>query len=127
MPYRVSQSDFDALVADALANFPPWLIDRMKEANLDVVVERSLSAEKRKELELAPGESLLGLYEGIPLDQRTSYGDTVPDKITLFQNEIESAVMSREQLIDEIETTLKHEVHHGFGADESRVHDFGLG
>ena len=127
MPYRVSQSEFDALVADALAKFPPWLINQMNAANLDVVVERSLSTDKRKELELAPGESLLGLYEGIPLDQRTSYGDTVPDKITLFQNEIESAVMSREQLIDEIETTLKHEVHHGFGADESRVHDFGLG
>ena len=127
MPYRVSQSEFDALVADVLLKFPPWLIDQMTRANIDVVVERSLSAEKRQELELGPGESLLGLYEGFPIDQRTSYGDTVPDKITLFQNEIESVVASRDELIEEIETTLKHEVHHGFGADEGRVHDFGLG
>lgn len=127
MPYRVSHTEFDRIVGDAIAKLPAWLIERLDLANVDIVVEPSLAAEKRADLELEPDEDLLGLYEGFPLDQRVGYGDTVPDKITLFQREIESIASSREELLEQIETTLKHEIHHGFGADESRVHDFGLG
>ena len=127
MPYRVNPTEFDAMVGDAIAKLPNWLIRQLELANVDIVVEPRLTTEKRMELELEPDEDLLGLYEGFPLDQRASYGDTVPDKITLFQREIESASDSRAKLLEQIETTLKHEIHHGFGADEGRVHDFGLG
>ena len=127
MPYRVSQIEFDALVVDAISKLPSWLIQQLELANVDIVVEPSLTPEKRIELELEPEEDLLGLYEGFPLDQRVGYGETVPDKITLFQREIESVAASRAELLEQIETTLKHEIHHGFGADEDRVHDIGLG
>lgn len=127
MPYRVSHTEFDRMVGDAITKLPDWLIEQLELANVDIVVEPSLTVEKRAELELAPDEDLLGLYEGLPLDQRVGYGDTLPDKITLFQFEIESIASSREELLEQIETTLKHEIHHGFGADENRVHDFGLG
>lgn len=127
MSYRVSEPEFDALVRDAIAGLPQWLLDVMTDANIDVVIEPHLSAAKRHDLGLAPDEGLLGLYEGVPLDQRVSYGNVVPDKITLFQHEIEDAANSHDDLVEQIETTLKHEIHHGLGADEERVHDAGLG
>ena len=110
-----------------ISRFPKWLLDQIAAANIDIVIEPELTADKRSDLDMAPCEDLLGLYEGIPLDQRSGYGETVPDKITLFQREIESSVETLEGLIEQIETTLKHEIHHGFGADEDRVHDIGLG
>ena len=127
MTFRVSQDEFDHLVGEVISKFPQWLVDQMTAANLDVVIELELTAAKRADLELEPWEGLLGLYEGVPLYQRTGYGNIVPDKITLFQKEIESSVDTREELIEQIEITLKHEIHHGFGADEDRVHDIGLG
>lgn len=127
MAFRVSQDEFDRLVGEAISRFPKWLLDQIAAANIDIVIEPELTADKREDLDMAPYEDLLGLYEGIPLDQRSGYGETVPDKITLFQREIESSVETLEGLIEQIETTLKHEIHHGFGADEDRVHDIGLG
>lgn len=127
MTFRVSEDQFDRLVGEVISRFPKWLLDQITAANIDIVIELELTAEKRADLDLDPLEDLLGLYEGIPLDQRSGYGETVPDKITLFQREIESSVDTREELIEQIETTLMHEIHHGFGADEDRVHDIGLG
>ncbi len=127
MAFRVSQEEFDRLVGEVISRFPKWLLDQVVAANIDIVIEPELAADKREDLDMSPYEDLLGLYEGIPLDQRSGYGETVPDKITLFQREIESSVETREGLIEQIETTLKHEIHHGFGADEDRVHDIGLG
>ena len=127
MAFRVSQDEFDRLVGDVISRFPKWLLDQIVAANIDIVIEPELTADKRADLDLSPFEDLLGLYEGVPLDQRSGYGETVPDKITLFQREIESSVETRDGLIEQIETTLKHEIHHGFGADEDRVHDIGLG
>ena len=127
MAYRVTAEEFDLLVGEALSRLPAWLMDQLTAANIDIVTQSELSDDKRLELDMEPYEDLLGLYEGIPLDQRTGYGDIVPDKITLFQRAIESASSSRDELLDQIETTLKHEIHHWHGADEDRVHDFGLG
>lgn len=127
MAFRVSQDEFDRLVGEVISRFPKWLLDQVVAANIDIVIEPELTADKREDLDMSPYEDLLGLYEGIPLDQRSGYGETVPDKITLFQREIESSVETREGLMEQIETTLKHEIHHGFGADEDRVHDIGLG
>ena len=127
MAFRVSQEEFDRLVGEVISRFPKWLLDQIAAANIDIVIEPELTADKREDLDMSPYEDLLGLYEGIPLDQRSGYGETVPDKITLFQREIESSVETLEGLIEQIETTLKHEIHHGFGADEDRVHDIGLG
>lgn len=127
MPFRVSQDEFDRLVGEVISGFPKWLVDQITAANIDIVIELELTDAKRADLELEPWEGLLGLYEGVPMDQRYGYGEMVPDKITLFQREIESSVDTRAELIEQIETTLKHEIHHGFGADEDRVHDHGLG
>ena len=56
---------------------------------------------------LEEGEVLLGLYEGIPLTERSDYGMVLPDRITLFQEAIESVCDSPEEVVEEIRKTVR--------------------
>ena len=72
------------------------------------------------------GNILLGLYEGLPLTDRYNYDMVLPDKITLFQQPIESICDTDEDVIREVQDTVVHEVAHHFGIDDDRLHQFGL-
>ena len=76
---------------------------------------------------LAPGDTLLGLYEGVPLTRRTShYGNVVPDKITLFQAPIESAAgYDPARIREQVKRTVLHEIAHYFGIDDDRLEELG--
>ena len=79
-----------------------------------------------KKIRLGRGYSLLGLYEGVPLTERTSnYGLVVPDKITIFQKSIEEACPngSEKEIKEEIRKTVIHEIAHHFGIDDQRLKD----
>ena len=74
----------------------------------------------------APAGGLLGLYEGIPLTHRDDYGGMVmPDRITLFRRSILAECDSREEVVEEVRTTVVHEVAHHFGIDDDRLHELG--
>ena len=68
--------------------------------------------------------SLLGLYQGIPLNHRgTWYGTspTTPDKIYLFQSNIEAVCKNDEEISHRIKEVLLHEIGHYFGMSESEI------
>lgn len=68
--------------------------------------------------------SLLGLYQGIPLTRRgTWYGasPTVPDKISLYQKNIEATCSEEEEMKRRIAEVLFHEIGHYFGMDEAQI------
>ena len=68
--------------------------------------------------------SLLGLYQGIPLTHRgTWYGTspTIPDKISLFQANIEAVCKTDEEISERIREVLLHELGHYFGMNESEI------
>ena len=70
----------------------------------------------------APGQTLLGLYQGRPLTERSvwdSFG--MPDRITIFQGPHERLARSPEHLEKLVEDTVWHEVAHYFGMDELQV------
>lgn len=61
---------------------------------------------------------LLGLYEGVPLTQRGSgWSGMLPDRITLFKNQILATVDSEDSLFEQIKRTLWHEIAHYYGLD----------
>ena len=67
---------------------------------------------------------LLGLYEGIPRTKRGSgygIGGTLPDKITIFKNSILAIARTEQQAIEQIRSTVLHEIAHHFGMDEREV------
>ena len=107
----------------ALERIPGEL--RLYLENVDIVVDDLPTREQLAGNEIAEGELLLGLYEGVPLTERYDYGEVLPDKITLFQGSMEALGLSAEQMVGEIAETVMHEVAHHFGIDDDRLSSLG--
>lgn len=113
---------FERLVSDALATIPRRFRDAM--ANLAIVVEDEPSRELLKEMEMEPEETLLGLYQGTPLTERSwDYGNTLPDRILLFQGPLERESEDKDDLVVAIGETLIHEIGHYFGLSEEEIEE----
>ncbi len=111
---------FERLVGKALRQLPAEILDMMD--NVAVVVEDEPGPEHLAAAGLPAGETLLGLYQGIPLTQRTSaYGMVLPDKVTIFRKPIEAMCRSDQEVVREIRKTVIHEVAHHFGFSEARL------
>jgi len=118
----VPRDTFEKLVADALASIPRRFRDAI--ANLVIVVEDRPSPELLAEMEIEPPDTLLGLYQGIPLtERRWDYGNALPDRILLFQRPIEDASEDEEDLVVAIGETLIHEIGHYFGLSEEEIEE----
>ncbi len=71
---------------------------------------------------------ILGLYEGVPLTEREGYGFMeLPDRISIYRLPLCEMCESVEELIDEIQITVVHEIAHHFGIDDDRLHELGWG
>ena len=117
---------FERHVMDAVDSLPPDFLDRLE--NLEVVVETAPDAEQLTSLGMGPQESLLGLYEGVPLTERTSYyGMVAPDKITIFKEPIEDCCRSDAEVIRQKRDTVYHEIAHHFGIDDPRIEELQKG
>lgn len=124
---------FEEIVSSAIDTLPKEFKEAL--ANIDVVVEESPTDDQLDyfaDREGLPEEDndflLLGLYEGIPLDDRStfSYSGVMPDKITLFRGEIKAFCHGNEKTMeDQIRRTLLHEVGHYFGIDDERLRELG--
>jgi predicted Zn-dependent protease with MMP-like domain len=116
----VQRRAFDALVADALAGIPREF--RKAMSNLAISVEPEPSPDLLAQMEIEPPDTLLGLYQGTPLTERTSqYGNTLPDRILLFQGPLERASEDEDDLVVAIGETLIHEIGHYFGLSEEEI------
>ena len=107
---RLSRRRFERLVAKALEGLPEEFQSRLE--NVVVLIED----EPPKDM-----PATLGLYEGVPLTERTSDGISLPDRITLFKGPIERACCTKEQIEGEVRLTVLHEVGHFFGLEEEQL------
>ena len=115
---------FEALVDKALNSLPPSLLQRME--NIALMVEDWPSGEQLKKSKIRHPRELLGLYEGIPLPNRTSgYNMVLPDRITIFQNPIEQLYRTDAKIVEKIQDTVYHEIAHYFGISDSRLRQMG--
>ena len=114
------RASFERLVADALATIPRRF--RAAMTNLVIVVEDEPSRELLDEMEIEPPDTLLGLYQGTPLTERSwGYGNALPDRILLFQGPLERESDDDEDLVVAIGETLIHEIGHYFGLSEEEI------
>jgi len=91
-------------------------------ANLVIVVEDEPARELLREMEIEPPDTLLGLYQGTPLtERRWDYGNTLPDRILLFQGPLERGSADEDDLMVAIGETLIHEIGHYFGLSEEQI------
>jgi predicted Zn-dependent protease with MMP-like domain len=119
----MTRDAFKALVEEAIDTIPRRFAREIH--NVAIVVEDRPSPELLAEMEMEPPDSLLGLYQGVPLTERQwGHGNALPDRITLYQREIEDECENDEdEIVVAIGETLIHELGHYFGLSEDEIMD----
>ena len=116
------REQFERLVEEALLEIPRRFRKAMK--NVAVVVEDEPPSHLLEELEIEPPDSLFGLYQGTPLPERSwSYGNALPDRISIYQRPIEEACEGDEEIMDCVAETVIHEFGHYFGMSEEEIEE----
>ncbi|GAA1024088.1 hypothetical protein Aple_095300 [Acrocarpospora pleiomorpha] len=110
---EVSRNRFEELVSEALDTIPPELAKVMD--NVVVVV-----------VDDPPEQGLLGLYTGIPLTERGDwYSGVLPDRIEIYRNPTLEICATEDDVVEEVQITVVHEIAHHFGIDDERLHELG--
>lgn len=116
----MTRREFEGLVRDALAEIPRRFRERLD--NVEVVVEEAPPSQLLAEMGYGPGETLFGLYHGTPLTERGwAHGNTLPDRIVIYQRPLEEAFSDEDEMFDEVCLTLIHEAGHYFGLGEEEI------
>ena len=118
----MTRERFTELVQEALDAIPRRFRDAMK--NVAVVVEDEPSQELLDDMDMERGDTLFGLYHGTPLTQRgSSYGNVLPDRISIYRLPIEAACEDEEDVRQCIAETVIHEFGHYFGLSEEEIEE----
>ena len=126
MAYHVSKAQFERLVERALSELPEQFARFLEEVPLEI--RRRPTKEMLKRVGLDEDELLLGLYDGVPLTERSiEHSGMRPAVIYVFQEDVELASDSEAELIREVRTTVLHEIGHHFGMDEDDLDALGYG
>jgi predicted Zn-dependent protease with MMP-like domain len=117
----MTRDEFKKLVQEAIDSIPRRFSDAID--NVAIVIEERPSPDVLAEMEMDPDEGLLGLYQGIPLPERQwAHGNSLPDRITLYQREIEDECDGDDdEIVVAIGETLIHELGHYFGLSEDEI------
>lgn len=90
--------------------------------NVVIIMADEPTEAQRAKMQLGEHSLLLGLYEGVPLTARGSgWSGMLPDKITLFKNQIIATVHDENQLFEQIKRTLWHEMAHYYGLSHEQM------
>jgi predicted Zn-dependent protease with MMP-like domain len=116
----MTREQFAGLVDDAVRQIPRRFRAAMK--NVAVIVEDEPPPHVLEEMEIEPPDSLFGLYHGTPLTERSwGYGNTLPDRISIYQRPIEASCDDEDEIRDCIAETVIHEFGHYFGMSEEEI------
>jgi predicted Zn-dependent protease with MMP-like domain len=123
LPIEITDPDFERAAAAALDNLPRSIREYVEDVPL--LIEEFPSRELTLEENLSP--QILGLYQGRP---RTEAAVTEQpqdlSRVILFKKNLEKVCRSREELIEQIQVTVKHEIGHHLGLDEDDLERLGL-
>ena len=120
----MNRTEFTLLVTEVLRTLPEEFACRL--ADVEVVIEDEPSKAQLRGVGLDPRQdTLFGLYEGVPLEERARGDAVLPDKISIFYRPIVEACEFPEEIRDEIRTTILHEVAHFFGIADEDLDEWG--
>ena len=121
---RVSPKRFEQLVAEALEEIPEPFASHLD--NVHIVVEEEPSLEDLSRADVESGNTLYGLYQGVPQTSRgAGYTFTLPDKITIYRGPILRACANEDEVYDQVAETMVHEIAHHFGISDERLDELG--
>lgn len=118
-----SNAEFDRAVEQALKAVPNEFRPGLE--NVMIEVRRRPDKALMREYDV-PGD-ILGLYVGIPLEDKAAElaALPLPDRILVFRDNLCEMCDTWEELVDEIRITVLHEIGHHFGLDERRLEELG--
>jgi len=126
MSMNLSRKEFDRAVRKAIERIPEEF--RVHLENILISVQDYPSREMIEEagFEEDEGDTLLGLFRGDPLmDRSYTHPPLYPDTILIFQKPLEAMCEDMDELEEEIAITVIHEIAHYLGIDEERLSELG--
>ncbi|MFN8008262.1 MAG: metallopeptidase family protein [Terriglobia bacterium] len=112
---KMNRIRFTQLVEEALTQLPKLF--RSKLENVSIIVEDYPEEELQDEFD----GLLLGLFRGTPRTEQSIFSTHMPGQIFLYQKNIEQISRSEQEIVRQINKTLKHEIGHYFGLSERQL------
>jgi len=119
--FEFSDDEFQKLIDKAFDSLPKTHRDRVQ--NVAILMADFPDEQQRREGNLQPNQTLLGLYQGVPLSQRQGRPSFYPDRITLFKYPLLMQAHDAQSLYDAIRHTLWHEIAHYYGLNHDQIHN----
>lgn len=118
---EIDDEYFQQLINQSMAELPGEHVKQIQ--NVAILFEENPTPDQRQRLLLRHDQTLLGLYEGVPLPQRQGSTRIFPDKITLFKGPLTQQAKTPEDLKEAIKHTLWHEIAHYYGLDHDKIRE----
>jgi predicted Zn-dependent protease with MMP-like domain len=120
-PLIISQEEFNDWIQEALAGLPVRFARLADEVS--IVVEEEPSAEVLQDLELESEDDLLGLYQGVPIDEASFFqpAGELPARISIYRGPILRVCRTKAEVIQEVRDTVVHELGHHVGLDDEEM------
>ena len=123
LPEEIDEVGFRAAAAEALENIPRSIREYVED--VPILVEDYPSRELLTQENVSP--QILGIYFGVPrTEAELSAQQTELTRVVLFKKNLEKVCRDREDLIEQIQITLRHEVGHHLGLSEEDLERLGL-
>ncbi|MFP4104657.1 MAG: metallopeptidase family protein [Phycisphaerae bacterium] len=120
---RFTESEFADLVDEAIQTLPSDFRKHLR--NLTVIVQARPDEQLLRAIDME-GKMLLGLYQGIPVTRKSVRRPVeLPERILIFQENIEAVCRSEEDVIQRVRKVVLHEVGHHFGFGEEELRRLG--
>lgn len=115
MKLQLSREEFDGLVEQAVTRLPRVFREKLSNVAIEVadVPPRGMR----------DGDPLMGIFQGVPITEKSVFQSSGPDRVVIYQKNIESVCRTRKELVREIRLTLLHELGHYFGLREEELED----
>lgn len=124
--HHVSQARFGQLVERALAELPQQFEQFLEEVPIEI--RNRPTARQLQSVGLGKRDLLLGLYYGRPRTERSiEDSGRMPDVIYIFQEDVELCSDTEDELVEQVRTTVLHEIGHHFGLNEDDLRELGYG
>ena len=118
----MDREKFEELVEKAYERIPEKFKRKME--NVEIIVEDYPTPEDLEQLRIRGETLLLGFYRGTPLPKRSIWQVArLPDKIVLFQRNIERMCRSEKGIEERVYEVLLHEIGHYFGLSDKEIYE----
>ena len=120
-PLTASPVEFAGWIQEALDGLPARFATLADEVS--IMVEEEPPADVLRDLGLKTKDDLLGLYQGVPIDQSSFFqpAGELPARIAIYRGPILRLCRTKAEVIHEVRDTVVHELGHHVGLDDEEM------